>query len=172
MEDSRDQTRQLDTPDMTRRETMLCNHCGVSNEMDAKFCMNCGESLDQFRRVKLLLHDRWSKTRFKFHQGSLFQPLFDMSFEKWINFKIIRLTYGLSILVGSLIAVLTAVAGFHVSMLFGIVTLLIGTPLIFFLTVLYSRIHLETFLASSRRIDRKVEAETQPESIDEIEWNV
>src|SRR4030067_3679068 len=143
---------------------MLCNYCGASNENDAAFCMNCGESLSKFRRVKILLHKRLFNARFLLNKINLLQTLCDVSFERMVSFKIIKLIYGLSILSAGLLALLFVTAGFRVSLLFGIFVLLIGAPLIFLLIIFYSRILLEMILVNSRMVDHKAKTESQPES--------
>ena|SRR4030043_2231177 len=151
---------------------MFCNYCGASNENDAEFCINCGESLSKFRRVKKFLHKRLLNARFPLNKAYLLKALFDVSFEQFVSFKIIKFIYGLSILSAGLIALLFVIAGFRVSLLFGIFVLLIGAPLIFLLIILYSRILLEMILVNSRMVDHKAKTERQPESMDNIEWNV
>jgi len=151
---------------------MFCNYCGASNENDAEFCINCGESLSKFRRVKKFLHKRLLNARFPLNKAYLLKALFDVSFEQFVSFKIIKFIYGLSILSAGLIALLFVIAGFRVSLLFGIFVLLIGAPLIFLLIVLYSRVLLEVILFNFRTADHEAGAVEQPESTDGIEWNV
>jgi len=151
---------------------MFCNYCGASNENDAEFCINCGESLSKFRRVKKFLHKRLLNARFRLNKAYLLKALFDVSFEQFVSFKIIKFIYGLSILSAGLIALLFVIAGFRVSLLFGIFVLLIGAPLIFLLIVLYSRVLLEVILFNFRTADHEAGAVEQPESTDGIEWNV
>jgi hypothetical protein len=110
--------------------------------------------------------------RFRLNKAYLLKALFDVSFEQFVSFKIIKFIYGLSILSAGLIALLFVIAGFRVSLLFGIFVLLIGAPLIFLLIILYSRILLEMILVNSRMVDHKAKTERQPESMDNIEWNV
>lgn len=151
---------------------MFCNHCGVPNEIDAKFCIHCGGSLSKFRRVKMVLHNRLSNRGFSFHTIPLLQALFDLSFNQFVGLKIIKVIYALSIFSAGLIALVSIIAGFHSSLFLGILMLLIGAPLIFLLIVLYSRVLLEVILFNFQTADPKAETEEQPESTDGIEWNV
>jgi hypothetical protein len=67
-------------------------------------------------------------------------------------------------------------------MFIGILSLLIGAPLIFFLTVIYSRVLLEMILVISRIADRMAtmgltgtgmtDREEKSESRDGIQWNI
>ncbi len=151
---------------------MFSNHCGVPNEIDAKFCIHCGGSLSKFRRVKMLLHNRLSNTRFSFHTIPFVQALFDVSFNQFVSLKIIKLIYALSIFSAGLVALVSIIAGFRSSQFLGIFMLLIGAPLIFLLIVLYSRVLLEVILFNFRTPDPEAETGEQPESTDGIEWNV
>ena len=151
---------------------MFCNHCGVSNEIDAKFCIHCGGSLSKFRRVKMLLHNQLSNTGFSFHTIPLSQALLDLSFNQFVSLKIIKVIYGLSIFAAGLVALVSIIAGFHGSLFLGILMLLIGAPLIFLLIVLYNRVLLEVVLFIFRTADSEAVSEEQPDSTDGIEWNV
>jgi hypothetical protein len=154
---------------------MLCNYCSASNEKDASFCINCGESLSKFRRVKKLLYKKLSQVRSLVHKVYLLQTLFDVSFEHLVIFKKIKWIYGLSVLSAGLIALLFVIAGFRVSPLLGMVMALVGAPLVFLLITLYSRVLLEMVLVNSRRVDQKAEPKRQPESpesVDNIQWNI
>jgi hypothetical protein len=67
--------------------------------------------------------------------------------------------------------------GFNVSMGFGIFSLFIGAPLIFLLTVIYSRVLLEMILVIFRMADHMneigmVNMEEKSESRDSIQWNI
>jgi len=151
---------------------MVCNDCGASNENDAKFCIHCGGSFSMFRRVKVLLYNRSSHTGFSFRPLHFLQALFDVSFKQFVSFKIIKRVYALSILFAGLVALLFVIAGFHSSLWFGILVLLIGAPLIFLLIVLYSRVVLELVLFNFGTADSKAKKEEPPEPVDSIEWNV
>jgi hypothetical protein len=93
-----------------------------------------------------------------------------------------KFLYGLSFLSAGLSALLFIIIGFHISMLFGILSLCIGAPLIFLLMVIYSRVLLEMVLVISRLADRianmgmasdgMTDIEEKPESRDGIQWNI
>jgi len=151
---------------------MFCNHCGISNEIDAKYCFHCGGSLSKFRRVKMLLHNRLSNTGFPFHSNPFLQALFDVSFDQFVSLKIIKVIYALSIFFAGLVALVSIIVGFSSSLFFGIFMLLIGAPMIFLLIVLYSRVLLEVILFNFRTADPEAETGEQPESTNGIEWNV
>lgn len=151
---------------------MFCNYCDASNDNDAEFCINCGGSLSKLRRIKMHLDNRLFKTGFSFHTIPFLQALFDVSFNQFVSLKIIKVIYALSIFSAGLVALISIIAGFYGSLFFGIFMLLIGAPLIFLLIILYSRILLEMILVNSRMVDHKAKTERQPESMDNIEWNV
>jgi hypothetical protein len=93
-----------------------------------------------------------------------------------------KFLYGLSILSAGLIALLFVIVGFNVSRWFGIFALLIGAPLIFLLTVIYSRVLLEMILVIFRIADHMANigltnigvpnTEEKSESRDSIQWNI
>ena len=88
-----------------------------------------------------------------------------------------KFLYALSVLSAGLIALFFVIVGFKVSMGFGIFSLFIGAPLIFLLTVIYSRVLLETILVIFRMADHMTEIgltniEEKPESRDSIQWNI
>lgn len=151
---------------------MLCNRCGGSNENDAAFCVNCGESLSKPQKVKKLLSKRLSRARSLLRKAYLLETLFDVSFEHMVSFKTIKWIYGLSILSAGLIALLLVVAGFRVSPLLGVFTVVVGAPLIFLLITLYSRVLLEMILVNFRKVGHQTKTDRLPEPTDDIEWNV
>jgi hypothetical protein len=112
---------------------------------------------------------------------NLLRPLFDFSFEQFASPKIIKYLYGLSILWAGLVALFFIIIGFKVSRLFGMFTLFIGAPLIFLLTVIYSRVLLEMILVIFRMADHMAERpidiglatpEENQESKESIHWNI
>ena len=88
-----------------------------------------------------------------------------------------KFLYGLSLLFAVLLALSLIVAGFNASTLLGILALLIVAPLTFLLTVMSSRVLLEVVLVIFRMADRVenirlINIEENPESRDDIQWNV
>lgn len=150
---------------------MFCKNCHASNEDDARYCIHCGATLSAVRRVMLLFRKRWFDAALSLNRVPLLSSLFDVSFKQGFSIKIIRLIYGLSILSAVLVALLSIIAGFYSSSLFGIFMLLIGGPLLLLLIVLYSRIVLEVILFHFRT-DPETKTEEQPASTEGIEWNV
>jgi len=89
----------------------------------------------------------------------------------------VKLLYSLSILSAALFALFLIVVSFKASTWFGILALLVGAPSILLLTVILSRVFLEMIHVISRtaaRVEniRLVDIEENPESRDDIEWNV
>jgi len=169
---------------------MFCFNCGASNREDAKFCVHCNESLfeiqseESISSAKPLNHRPFLKI-FDFLQG-----FFDLSFTQSVSPKIIKYLYVLSILSAGLMALFFVIIGFKTSMLFGTFALLIGSPLLFLLTVVYSRVLLETILVFFRIADsmtnirmpkkeddsitniRMLNKEEKSESRESIQWNI
>lgn len=88
-----------------------------------------------------------------------------------------KFLYGLSVLSAALFALFLIVVSFKASTWLGILALLVGAPLTLLLTVLSSRVFLEMILAVSHtatRVEniRVVDVEENPESGDDIQWNV
>jgi hypothetical protein len=161
---------------------MYCINCGASNKDEAKFCINCGESLNEVQmigtpsRPKRFIKDVTALKKVDFLQG-----LFRLSFNQFVSPKIMEFLYGLSILWAGLIALSFVVAGFNISRWFGIFAIFLGAPLIFLLTVIYSRVFLEMILVIFRMADRmadyptdlgRVNTEEIQESKDSIQWNI
>lgn len=151
---------------------MVCHVCGTSNDWDAAFCIICGKSLRSLQSLKQFFKTKWLRKSFLHQALSVLQGFINPSFHHRVNFKMIRWIHGLSILCAGFIALLFIIAGFHLSRLFGIVTLLIGVPLIFVFMVLYSRLVLEMILREHQPSDRVDPKEILPQSTDEIEWKV
>jgi hypothetical protein len=156
---------------------MFCTNCGTSNESDARFCVNCAESLSdvpiegKFSRATVL------KSVPVIKKISFLQALFDFSFKKSISPKILKFLYGLSIILASLMALSLIIVGFESSMWIGILALLIGAPLLFLFMVISNRVVLELILVIYRIADsmeniKRVDIEEKPESRDGIQWNV
>jgi hypothetical protein len=82
--------------------------------------------------------------------ASFIDSLMDFSFTAFVTSKIIRLLYGLSIVGAALMGLILVVFGFSVSWLAGIVMLLFVAPLVFIISVIYSRVLLEIIIVIFR----------------------
>ena len=80
--------------------------------------------------------------------------------------------YGLSILSAGLLAFLLVIVGFNASMLIGVFALLIGAPLLFLLSVIYSRVLLEIILVVFRIADPTAHTGETSELRDDIQWKI
>ena len=156
---------------------MYCTNCGTLNKDDAKFCVNCSESLSDVQIEGRLTRPRALKDASYFRKVDLLHALFDFSFNQLISLRITKWLFVFSIFAASLIAFLLVIAGFQTSKAFGFFSLFIGAPLIILLVVIYSRILLETMVAVSRLSGHmaklrvpKTEEKSQPG--DSIQWNV
>ena len=156
---------------------MFCTNCGASNKDDATSCIHCAESLSEVQIGESLSRVRGFRDVSIFKKVDLLRALFNFSFNQWVSPKIMKFLYGLSILSAGLIALFFVIVGFNVSMGFGIFSLFIGAPLIFLLTVIYSRVLLEMILVIFRMADHMAEIgmsnmEEKSESRDSIQWNI
>ena len=156
---------------------MYCTNCGALNKDDAKFCVNCSESLSDVQIEGRLTRSRALNDVSDLKKIDLLHALFDFSFNQLISLRITKWLFVFSIFAASLIAFLLVIAGFQTSKAFGFFSLLIGAPLIIILVMIYSRILLETMLAVSRISGHmarlrapKTEEKSQPG--DGIQWNV
>lgn len=160
-----------------REPDMYCTNCGASNKKDSKFCINCAESLEGAQVGERLSRSRAAKHAAYLKKVEFLQTLFDFSFSQLVSPKMVKFLYSLSILSGVLFAFFLIVVGFKASLWFGISALLVGAPLMLLLTVISSRVFLEMILVISRTAARVenikvVGIEENPESRDDIQWNV
>jgi len=156
---------------------MFCTNCGDSNQNDVKLCVNCGESLrndqieDRLSRLRALNDAPSSK------KSDFFHPLFDFSFHRYVTVRMIKFLYILSILLAGLMALFIILVGFETSVWFGVFALLIAAPLVFLLTVIFSRVFLEMILVVFRTADHMADrgmanVKEKAESREGIHWNV
>jgi len=160
---------------MSGEANMFCTNCGAANRDSARFCVNCAQSLSEVQIEQRLLRPRARRV------DSL-QALFDFSFRRFVSLRMMKFLYALSTLSASLMALFFIIVGFKASIWFGVFALLIGAPLIFFLTVVSSRVVLETILVIFRIADDTANIgltnmglptiDEKSESRDSIQWNV
>jgi hypothetical protein len=156
---------------------MFCTNCGASNKNGANLCINCGESLrnnqieDRLSRLRGL-DDVPSSNKFGF-----LHPLIDFSFHRSVTVKMMKFLYILSILCAGLMAFFLILLGFETSLWLGLFALLMGAPVLFLLTVMFSRVFLEMILVVFRMAghsaDRGVaNVKEKAEPREGIQWNV
>jgi len=156
---------------------MFCTNCGASNKKDSEFCVNCAESLREAQVGEKISRPRVKKHRSYLKKVDFLQTLLDFSFSQFVSPKIVKFLYSLSVLCAALFAVFLIVVGFKASTWFGILALLVGAPLTLLLALVSSRVFLEMILVISHtatRVEniRVVDIEENPESKDDIQWNV
>jgi hypothetical protein len=145
---------------------MFCTDCGTSNQEDAKVCVQCGESLAEPGIKRRPFIERVLR------KTSFLQTLSGFPFDKSATSKIPRFLYALSILYAALLAFLYIAIGFSVSKALGLFMIVIGTPLIFLLTAVYSRVLLQMFVVVSRIANHASEIAKKSDSKDGIQWNI
>jgi hypothetical protein len=134
--------------------------------------VNCGESLSENQEKEKLSPAKVLKDIFFIKKVDFLHPLFDFSFTKFVTSKIVKFLYGLSILAAGLMAILFVIFGFNISIGFGVFALLIGAPLIFLLTLIYSRAILEFIIVIFRISENTAPKGEKSEPKDSIQWNV
>ncbi len=156
---------------------MFCTNCGAFNKNGVNLCFNCGESLrsdqieERLSRLRALNDAPSSK------KSDFFHPLFDFSFHRSVTVRMIKFLYILSILFAGLMALFSILVGFETSIWFGIFALVIAAPLVFLLTVIFSRVLLEMILVVSRTADHTADrgmanVREKAELKEGIHWNV
>jgi hypothetical protein len=151
---------------------MFCSNCGSLNNDDAKFCVNCGESLSEVIGKKRLSRSRHQNAISSVMKVDFLPGLFDLTFNDLVTSKLVPFLYGLSLLLAGIVAVLLIIVGFHTSTIFGILALLIGAPLLFLLTVIWSRVSFEMTMTLFRMAEQMGKKGEKPESKENVEWNV
>jgi hypothetical protein len=81
------------------------------------------------------------------NQKGFFGSLFDFSFTHYVTPKIIKIIFGLVIVVSALGALVVAIAAFAHNIVLGFFVLIIIAPLIFFVYVILYRVFLEVVMA-------------------------
>ena len=155
---------------------MFCTNCGASNKKDSKFCINCAEPLDSIQVAERLPRVGVLRKASFFKKVDFLRSFFDFSFSRFVGPKIVKFLYGLSILFAVLIAFSFIIAGFNASTLFGILALIVA-PFTSLLAVMSCRVFFEAILVVFRMADRVenirlINIEENPESRDDIQWNV
>jgi uncharacterized membrane protein len=79
-----------------------------------------------------------------------FPVLFDFSFTTLMTPKLVKILFGIVIVVAGLGALFLIISSFEASIPAGVLMLIIGGPLLFLLSVLYARVILETVIVLFR----------------------
>ncbi len=161
---------------------MFCTHCGTPYRDHAHYCIQCGEPLDEISGEDRSFHKKWLRTIPFLKKVDFLQAFYDLSFHQFITPKITGILLGLSITGAFLVALLVILAGFQRSTTIGILSLIIGGPLIFLLISFYARVLLETILKIFQRADllsntkenhkEMIEKEDDQEFREDIQWNI
>jgi hypothetical protein len=88
--------------------------------------------------------------------GGFLSALFDFSFTTFVTTKLVKVLYVLCIIVAALYAVFFIIAGFARGGIFGILAL-IGSVILFFAFVIYSRICMEVIIVIFRGAEHLAE---------------
>lgn len=161
---------------------MFCTNCGAPYRNFAHFCIQCGEPLNEAPIEGKSFHKKWAERVSFLKRDDFLQAFSDLSFHRFITPKIMGTLLGLWFIGALMIAVLVVMVGFQRSTLIGILSLIIGGPLIFLLISLSARILLETilkiFLAADllpkpREVQKEMtERKDHQELRDDIQWNI
>jgi hypothetical protein len=156
---------------------MFCTNCGASNKNGKDLCVNCGESLRHNEIEDRLSRLRTSNDPPSSNKIDFLHPLFDFSFHRSVTVKMMKFLYILSILFAGLIALSFILVGFESSLWFGLFALLVGAPVVFLLTVIFSRVFLQMILVVFRMADHTADrgmanVKEKAEPREGIQWNV
>jgi uncharacterized membrane protein len=84
------------------------------------------------------------------NKSGFFGSLFDLSFTSLVTTRIIKVLYVLAIVVIGLYSLVFILAGFHHSSTDGILVLVIVAPIFALISLIYTRVLLEVFIALFR----------------------
>jgi hypothetical protein len=156
---------------------MFCTNCGASNKNGANLCINCGESLRTNQIEERLSRLRGPEDVPSSHELGFLHALIDFSFHRSVTVKMMKSLYILSILGAGLMAFFLILLGFETSLWLGLFALLMGAPVLFLLTVIFSRVFLEMILVVFRMADHAAgrgvaNVKEKAEPREGIQWNV
>lgn len=149
---------------------MFCIYCGAPNREEEKFCAYCKESLGETEDQEGFLDQGCSMENPSLKKMDLLKAFFDFSFTQFVSLKIVKFLYGLSFLLGALISFFFVLIGFKISNLIGIITVFIMGPMIFFITIIFGRVLLETILIHSKISGGEESQKTKSGNL--IQWNI
>jgi hypothetical protein len=151
---------------------MFCANCGSSIDVEAQFCLICGESLIEGPGEEKYFWARWFKKMGIFKKLDSAHSLSNHASYKFSAPKKMKFLYGGSILSAGLINFVLVLLSFHASTRLGIFTLLIVVPLFFLLTVVYSGVLLEMVFMMDRMAGQTKDLTKKVDSSDTIKWNI
>jgi hypothetical protein len=151
---------------------MFCANCGASSDVEAQFCLICGESLIEGPREEKYFWARWFKKIAICKKLDPAHAFSNLAFHKFSAPKKMKFLYGGSILSVGLINFVLVLLSFHASTRLGIFTLLIVVPLLFLLTVVYSGVLLEMVFMMDRMAGQTKNLIKKVDSSDTIQWNI
>lgn len=99
-------------------------------------------------------------------ESGFFSSLFDMSFTSLITTRIIKVLYVLAMIVIGLYALGFIIAGFSNSAGLGLAILLIGAPIFTIISLVYTRVLLEVFIALFRIMENSSELVTRAKALE------
>jgi Na+/H+-dicarboxylate symporter len=94
------------------------------------------------------------------NERGFFGSLFDLSFTSLVTTRIIKVLYVLAIIVIGLYALFFITAGFHRSSTDGVLVLVIAAPIFTLISLIYTRVLLEVFIALFRIMENTGELVT------------
>ena len=140
---------------------VTCPKCKTENADNSTNCKFCHINLAHAISHPELFGSEKAQDQTMEQPKSFFESLFDFSFTALITSKIIKLLYGLSIAGAAIVSFFLVIFGFYLSTTFGVLMLIIGAPLFFALTVIYSRVLLEIIIVIFRISEHAAEIADQ-----------
>jgi Domain of unknown function (DUF4282)/zinc-ribbon domain len=135
----------------------FCTRCGASMSDSTTVCPNCG----QVRAASAsappppgggaygIVPPPAPAASSSSGSGGFLSALFDFSFTTFVTTKLIKVLYALCIIVAACYALFFILAGFARSGLFGVLAL-VGSVILFFAIVIYSRVCMEVIIVIFR----------------------
>ena len=161
---------------------MFCTNCGASNRNGRDLCINCGESLRNSQIEDRLARLRTLNDAPSSNGSGFLHHLFDFSFHRSVTLKMMKLLYILSILFAGLLSLFLILVGFETALWLGIFALLVGAPVVFLFTAIFTRVFLEMSHVVFRMVDHTADrgaadkggpsVKEKAEPREGIQWNV
>lgn len=140
----------------------FCESCGAQMGDDVAFCPNCGKHAGTvggrpaYGAAPAPAVSQAAPITAE-QAKSFFSSLFDMSFSSFVTTKIIKVLFVLAIVGWAIYGVVLAGIGFQKDTASGLLILVIGAPIVFFLGVIYSRVFLEIVIVIFRMAEHLAE---------------
>jgi len=129
----------------------FCAKCGTQLAAGAAACSACGAPTGVAPAAAAPAQPRYVPPINTQQAAGFLSSLFDLSFTNFITTKLIKVLFVISIVLSALECLMLVAYAFQMMGTFaGILMLLIGAPLVFFVAVIYSRVLMEVLIVIFR----------------------